>query len=316
MIPSPRKTVLFSLFALLAPLSAAWAQHLDCDPCNDHYGRVEIGTSIRRYLVLKNTGSRALRIKSKSVTGAAFTLGDFAVPVTVAAGSSIKLPVIFSPVALGKNYGNVTINSSAQNRQLRIDVHGVGVNATSPHLSVSPASLDFGTVTVGSSAKLPLTLSATNAPVTISGARSDSSEFALSGLTVPLTIASGRSVQINVKFAPTAGGAATGKLTFLSNADNSPTLESLAGQGQAAGSHRTDLSWNASGDPVIGYNVYRGGKHGGPYSQINSALDSSASYSDSSVSAGATYYYVVTSVSADDLESTYSNEVKVLIPSP
>jgi fibronectin type 3 domain-containing protein len=45
-------------------------------------------------------------------------------------------------------------------------------------------------------------------------------------------------------------------------------------------------------------------------------LDASTSYTDNNVNAGATYYYVVTAVNADDQESGPSNEVKVKIPSP
>jgi fibronectin type 3 domain-containing protein len=84
----------------------------------------------------------------------------------------------------------------------------------------------------------------------------------------------------------------------------------------SVGSHSTDLSWNPSHIPLIGYNVYRGGKKDRPYAQINSVLNASTNYTDSTVNAGTTYYYVVTGVNAEDQGSSYSNEVKVVIPSP
>jgi len=65
----------------------------------------------------------------------------------------------------------------------------------------------------------------------------------------------------------------------------------------------------------MGYNVYRGSKHGGPYTKINPELEPGTVYTDHTVAGGATYYYVVTSVDAE-AESVYSNEIKAAIPSP
>jgi len=304
------------LFLSTWPFSFAWTQQLDCQPCNDHYGRVQIGTSKQRYIQLKNDGTRSVRIRTVSESGDAFAIGNFSVPVNVAAGSSIKLPIIFAPMVAGKNTGTITVVSNAKDSQLVINVQGVGVAAGKAQLGVTPASLDFGSVTVGSSANLAITLSATGAPVTISSVQSSSTEFSLPGLVLPLTVAVGQNVQVTVQFAPNASGTASGQLTLSSNADNSPNTVSVTGMGVVAGSHSTDLSWDASHDPVIGYNVYRGTQQGGPYGQINPVLDASTSYTDNNVNAGATYYYVVTAVNADDQESGPSNEVKVKIPSP
>jgi fibronectin type 3 domain-containing protein len=65
---------------------------------------------------------------------------------------------------------------------------------------------------------------------------------------------------------------------------------------------------------VRGYNIYRSGQSGGPYSRINPALDPSTTDSDTNVQSGATYYYVVTAVDSSGRESAYSSQVKVVIP--
>jgi fibronectin type 3 domain-containing protein len=62
--------------------------------------------------------------------------------------------------------------------------------------------------------------------------------------------------------------------------------------------------------------VYRGAKSGGPYSKISSSLNESTSYTDNSVQAGQTYYYVTTDVDTTGVESVYSNQIQVVIPSP
>jgi len=306
-----------ALLALVLPFSHAWAQQLDCQPCNNHYGRITIGTSSQRLIQLTNIGTKSVRIRTKAVTGNAFTFGSFPLPVDLGAGKSIKMPVSFTPTVAGKNTAAITLTTSnTQNPKFVVNVYGVGVAPTNPHLVLNPASLDFGTVTVGSSSTLAITLSATGAPVTISAAQSDSSEFTLPGLTLPLTVAVGQNVQMNVKFKPAMSGTASARLTLTSNADNSPTTVALTGVGVVAGSHSADLTWSPSLDVVIGYNVYRGAKTGGPYSKINPILDALTSFTDSTVKGGTTYYFVVTAVDAGLQESTPSNEVKVVIPTP
>jgi len=74
------------------------------------------------------------------------------------------------------------------------------------------------------------------------------------------------------------------------------------------------LNWQASDSPVVGYFVYRGIISGGPYPKLNSSPASVVSYTDSSVASGQTYFYVVTSVDSNNIESTYSNEVSAAIP--
>lgn len=65
---------------------------------------------------------------------------------------------------------------------------------------------------------------------------------------------------------------------------------------------------------MTGYNVYRGTVSGGPYTITNTTLDSSTNFVDLSVQAGQTFFYVVTSVDAAGMESSFSNEVKAVIP--
>ncbi|SMD17929.1 hypothetical protein [Sporomusa malonica] len=72
-----------------------------------------------------------------------------------------------------------------------------------------------------------------------------------------------------------------------------------------AGDSKVTLSW-AAVTGATGYNVKRATTAGGPYTPIASN-ESGTSYVDSSVINGATYYYVVTAITADG-ESANSNE--------
>lgn len=80
-------------------------------------------------------------------------------------------------------------------------------------------------------------------------------------------------------------------------------------------SHEVDLNWIASPSIIDGYFVYRSSQPGGPYSRINDAPVLDTSFVDSDVSAGQTYFYVVTAV-ASGVESAYSNESEANVPTP
>jgi fibronectin type 3 domain-containing protein len=66
---------------------------------------------------------------------------------------------------------------------------------------------------------------------------------------------------------------------------------------------------------VSGYNVYRGTTPSGPYpTKLNPALVTLVDFTDSTVTNGTTYYYVVTSVDSSDVESVDSNQATAIIP--
>lgn len=88
---------------------------------------------------------------------------------------------------------------------------------------------------------------------------------------------------------------------------NASTVPSApTGLTAAAGSGKVDLSWSASSG-ADSYQVKRGTTSGGPYATV--ATVSSTSYSDTSVTNGTTYYYVVSAVNSAG-ESANSAQVE------
>jgi hypothetical protein len=303
--------VIALLLSSLIP-ARAWAQHLQCTPCSHAFGKVEVSRSSSFSIQLTNTGTKSLRILTKSKQGSEFGFGYFPLPITLLPGRTVKLPVVFKPTAIGYVTGTFTLVSTALNKSLSMAVTGTG----RPGLTVSPSTLNFGNVSVGKRASLPATLSARNGNVTISSDQVTSSEFSIHGLTLPVTILSGHSVQATVRFTPNQSGTGTGRVRYFSNAVVSPAVEQLTGTGVATAAHSAGLTWHASGSPVVGYNIYRGTTHGGPYQQINSALEASTNYTDYTVVGGKTYYYVATAVDGSGHQSAHSDEAVAVIPSP
>jgi hypothetical protein len=187
------------------------------------------------------------------------------------------------------------------------------VPAGTTQLAVSPASMNFANVTVGNSQNQTGTLSAISSSVTVSSANWNGSGFSLNGISFPVTIPAGQSLPFTVTFAPQAMGNASGSLSFLSNATNSPTTEQLSGSGVQATQHSVSLTWNQDTSTVQGYYVYRGTHTGGPYTKI-STLQPANLYTDVSVASATMYYYVVTALGTNSVESGFSNEAVAAVP--
>jgi Abnormal spindle-like microcephaly-assoc'd, ASPM-SPD-2-Hydin/Cep192 domain 4 len=288
---------------------AQWA--LIANPSSLAFGNVQVGSSSTLTVALTNSGSSSLTISQDNVTGTGFSFSGLNLPLTLAGGQSLTFSVTFTPPAVGTDSGSVKVSRPSIG-SLSIPLTGSGTAAG--QLAISPATANFGNVTVGNSTSQTGALSATGARVTVSSVNDTNSEFTLSGISLPITIAAGQSVSYTVTFAPQSSGTATASLSFLSNAGNSPSVESLTGTGIQQQSYSVSLSWDPSTSQVAGYNVYRASNSGGPYSKINPSLDSSTIYADGSVASGQTYYYVTTAVNSSGVESAYSNQVQAVIP--
>jgi HYDIN/CFA65/VesB-like, Ig-like domain/Cep192 domain 4 len=279
------------------------------------FNSVQVSSSATQPETLTNTGGTTITISQASVSGNGFSISGLSLPLTLIAGQSFTFGATFAPTTGGSASGTISLTSDASNATLTISLSGTG---TVPgQLSVSPSTLDFSSVVVGQSKNMTATLSATGSNVTVSSASASTSEFTLSGVSFPFTINAGQSKAVTATFTPQSSGTASASISFASNASNSPTSESLTGNGTAPPPHNVDLSWAASSSTdVVGYNVYRATISGGPYTKINTALNATTAFVDNSVQAGQTYYYVTTAVDGTGLESGYSNQVKTIIPTP
>jgi len=115
----------------------------------------------------------------------------------------------------------------------------VSQTVNSPTVSLNPSSINFGTVTRGSSQTKGVTVTnpGTGALINLSWSISgtNSSRFSVSSTTcgtAPATLNPGASCVINVTFAPTTTGTLTANLRLSDNASNSPQTVALTGIGQ------------------------------------------------------------------------------------
>ena len=295
----------------LGGMGMAAPGQLSIAPAPLNFGNVTVGNTVTQAITLGATGAD-VTISSAASNSPQFVLKGVSFPLTIPAGGSTLFNVTFSPQASGASSGALSIVSNASNSQATESLAGTGMAPAPGQLSIAPAPLNFGDVTVGNSGTAAITLSAIGASVTVSSAASSSSQFVLNGASFPLTIAAGGSTSFNVTFTPQSGATASGTLSFVSNASNSQATESLTGTGTLP-SYTVNLSWN-SASGVAGYNIYRSTAANGTYSKLNPTTNQDTAYTDGSVTSGQTYYYAATSVSATGQESARSTPVQAAVP--
>ncbi len=284
-------------------------------PSSVSFGTVATGTTNSQTVQLKNAGSTSLTISSAAVSGTGFKISGITVPLTLAASQTKSFTVSFGPTASGSVTGSVTIKSNAANPTYTMALSGTGGSATRT-ISLSTSSLNFGNEVVGGSIPLGVAVKNTgNSSLTISQVGITGAGFGISGGFIGATIAAGQTAEMTVVFAPKVTGSVSGKVTITSNATNSPNSVSVAGTGISSTSHSVTLNWTASSSTgVVGYYVYRSTTSGSSYSRLNSSPSSAIKYADGTVSAGTTYYYVVTAVNSSGTESAKSGQVTATVP--
>jgi Abnormal spindle-like microcephaly-assoc'd, ASPM-SPD-2-Hydin len=213
------------------------APQLTVSPTVVNFGSVPLNIASTQSVTLTSTGTAPVILSAATVTGPPFSVNGATFPLTVNPNQSVTLQVQFDPTAAGAASGQMTLASnSTTGATTRIQLSGTGTPATTPQLMVSTNSLSFGNVAVNSTATLPVTLTSSGtAPLTINAATVNGMGFADPGATLPTTLSPNQSVTLQVKFSPTAAGAATGQLTVTSNSSTGGSaVVQLSGTGTAA----------------------------------------------------------------------------------
>jgi hypothetical protein len=282
------------------------------------FGTVALGASSTQSGSLSNAGTASLTVTQATVSGSGFGISGLAMPLTLAPSQVASYTIKFAPANAGVVNGSLTFASNAANAPTTVALSGTGGTQPVGILAAIPTALAFGNVAVGSSSTKTVTLTNSgSASLSISKSSLSGSGFSVSNLTTPAVLAPGASLAFQMKFAPTAAASSTGSLVISSNASNPSLSIGLSGTGASVTvSHSVDLSWAASTSSVSGYNIYRSSFAGGPYTKINSAISTGTAFTDTTIQAGITYYFVVKSVNSAGVESLPSNEVKVITPTP
>lgn len=225
-------------------------------PSSLDFGPVTVGTSKDFEFTIKNVGGGTL-------TGTATTN---AAPFSIFSGSSISLdagasqPVVvrFSPTVTGPFTGTVNFETNGGNTSQTVT--GTGAVIPVPLLGITPTTLDFASVAVGSLANRTVIIKNTGEG-TLEGTCTTTTPFSLpNGCSFNLT--AGQSKVVNVRFSPTVPGPFEILLRITSN-----TVEkdlSLRGIGFLP-STKEPVIKNDAYQGIPGGQVTLNGRNFGPY---------------------------------------------------
>jgi hypothetical protein len=197
---------------------------------NLNFGNVVIGTSASAPAVTltnnQNVALTNISIIASSPFSQVNTCGT-----SIAAKAQCKITITFSPTVTGAQSGAVTVSYNANGSPQTIAVKGTGINP----VTFTPASLNFGSVTVGGSSN-PMSTTLTNRQkialniTTISITGANSGDFSQAN-NCPSTVAAGGACTITVTFTPLALGSRNANLKVTDSASTSPQTLRLAGTG-------------------------------------------------------------------------------------
>jgi len=286
---------------------------------------VAVGQQATKTFTVTNTGTAPVQVTTVSVTNKQFSVKGL-LPQTLAPQSSATYTLTFAPSNAGSVSGAVDIATGASQGPATISLTGKGAAALA-NLVINPSAISFGNLALKSTSTQNVTLENTgSSALTLQGVTVSGAGFGYSDLSPGYSIPPNQKLTFQVWFSPKVVGPAAATLTLLSPSLSSPGTLSMSGDGvSATGSptptptptptaHQVALTWKASSSQVIGYRVYRSETSGGSYNALNGTAIAALNYSDSSVSSGNTYYYVVTAVDSAGAESVYSNQASAVIP--
>jgi hypothetical protein len=186
-------------------------------------------------VTLKNGGSSSLTFTGISITGV--NSSDFTQSNTcgtsLPSGSSCTISVTFTPAAAQTFTAFVTINENAIGSPHNVGLTGSGVAAGT--VTISPASVNFGKVNVGTasttkSATLTNTGSVTLNVSSIAITGANPTDFSQTN-NCPSSLIAGAHCTITVRFSPLVTGNLSASVTVTDNATGSPQAITLIGTG-------------------------------------------------------------------------------------
>jgi hypothetical protein len=195
------------------------------------FGSQPVGTPTSpTALTVTNTGASNLAVTSVGLSDSAdFSETDTCTGASVAPGATCTVSVKFDPQAAGQVAGAMEIYGNVCGGQLTVNLSGTGTSTSV--VTMTPATVPFGDVPVGTTVQLPVAVNNSGAAIPISSV----------SITAPFTIASNAcgtatlpadtSCQVMVQFAPNSPVSATGILKFVDQAGTQTAT--LTGTGQA-----------------------------------------------------------------------------------
>ena len=220
------------------PTKTSAAPFLTVTPSPYSFGSVQVGTTSSQTVSLSNTGGAGagtLTVTGTSVDNPLFNVPSAQFPISLPdTGASTPITLTFSPTAVGSTTGNISLLSNGTNSPTILPVSGIGSTGPtgSGQLVVTPATLYFGNVNVGTTQTQSVTMSNPGTGnTTVSAGSVSGTGFTINSPTFPVIIPAAGSQVVSISFSPTTTGSVVGVVTFTSDASGSSPVVSMIADG-------------------------------------------------------------------------------------
>jgi len=218
-----------------SPVQAVTGPAATIFPTTANFGSITVGTSSpTQVFSIVDTGGQTLNINSISIAGtnsSSFSQSNTCTP-TLAPNASCSVSVTFTPASAGPLSATLQVSDNAPGSPQTLVLNGTGV-AAAPAVTLLPASLDFGTVTQGTSTSLNSSVKNSGAaPLHITSVvlgGTNPNDFNVSSPACNTAIAVNSTCTITVTFVPLAPGVRSANITISDDAPDSPQTLALSG---------------------------------------------------------------------------------------
>ena len=228
------------------------------EPSNLYFGAHAFGTKTQLTLTLTNTGTAEeagldkITATVKGTDPKDFTVVNNCANSTLKQNESCTIEVTFDPLATGSRAASLAVSEvndstgdPAVNSPQVIPLAGVGSDDGTPGARLSPASLNFGTLLVGTNVAKSATLTNTGTgtlminTIRLAGNYSQTNKCGTS-------LAAGKSCTISLKLAPKAAGTFGGLLSVFDDVSGGRQVVSLTGAGTVVSLTPNPLSFGST----------------------------------------------------------------------
>ncbi len=255
-------------------LSPVGAPVLFVNPTALDFGPVTIGNAPSLNVTVQNTGDGTINVTGVTGPSTPYSMTNGCNGASLTSQQTCIITIQFTPTAVSTFNDTLQVNTSEGPQTVTIT--GVGQAAPTPQISVSPTTVNFSTVTVGSN-------TTSNVQVTNIGTADLNVSFVGSFTPAQFTLASngcsgpvtpGNFCTISVRFTPSAEQAYSG--SFQINSDGGNQQVALNGAGQSGGGGgNIDLQPT---DLITGTGIWKGAKKTLKYTIRNNGSSNSGPY--------------------------------------
>ena len=231
---------------------------LSFSPSSLAFGSVAIGSTANVTTTVTNGGGTPVRLSAItatgdfSVTGGSCTVSTAIAP-SGASGSTCTVTVTFTPSATGNRSGSLALLNDGTPNPAQAGLAGVGV--APGNLSLSPATVQFGSVVLNTSPAPQATITAINSggvAVDLGAPFIAGKGYSIVSTSCGSTLGANSNCTIQVTFAPTAAGDSPGVFSLPGEYAGATRTVSLDGSGVTPGALTFTPSSVAFGAIVIG----------------------------------------------------------------